>query len=79
MFVEQPRLHRVWEIISVSFNHIVLALDRKEKGLNVLNMPLKVGARGFVNSRNKGVLDVISSLCKVKDYKKFVGTTGRSA
>ena len=38
-------------------------------------MPLEVGARGFINNRKKGVLAVISSLCKVKDYKKFVSTT----
>ena len=47
----------------------------EEKGLNVLNMPLEVGARGFINDRNKGVLAAISSLCKVKDYKKLVSTT----
>ena len=54
-----------------------LALDLQEKGLNVLNMPLEVGARGFIHSRNKGVLAVISSLCKVKDYKKFVSTISK--
>ena len=49
----------------------------QEKGLKVLNMPLEVGARGFINSRNKGVLAVISSLCKVKDYKKFISTISK--
>ena len=55
----------------------VLALDLEEKGLKMLNMPLEVGARGFFNSRNKGVLAVISSLCKIKDYKKFVSTISK--
>ena len=54
-----------------------LALDLEEAGLEVLNMPLEVGARGYISPRNKGVLACISSLCKVKDYKRLVSTVGK--
>ena len=54
-----------------------LALDLEEKGLKVFNMPLEVGARGFINDRNKGVLVCISSMCRVKDCKQFVSTIGK--
>ena len=40
-------------------------------------MPLEVGARGYISPRNKGVLACISSLCKVKDYKRLVSTVGK--
>ena len=54
-----------------------LTLDLEEAGMEVLNMPLQVGARGCIDPRNKGVLACISSLCQVKDYKRFVSTLGK--
>ena len=40
-------------------------------------MPLEVGARGYINPRNMAVLASISSVCKVRDFKKFARTLGK--
>ena len=47
------------------------------KGYTVLNMPLEVGTRGFINTRNFGVLTNLSAICKIKDLKNFRQNLGR--
>ena len=54
-----------------------LCLDLEEAGLQAINMPLEVGARGFINQRNMAVLATISSMCKVRDFKEFARTLGK--
>ena len=54
-----------------------LCLDLEEKGLQAINMPLEVGARGVINQRNMAVLATISSMCKVKNFKQFTRTLGK--
>ena len=54
-----------------------LTLDLEEAGLQAMNMPLEVGARGFINQRNMAVLASISSMCKVRNFKKFARTLGK--
>ena len=49
----------------------------EEKGLQAINMPLEVGARGVINQRNMAVLATISSMCKVKNFKQFTRTLGK--
>ena len=54
-----------------------LCLDLEQAGLQAINMPLEVGARGYINPRNMAVLASISSVCKVRDFKKFARTLGK--
>ena len=54
-----------------------LCLDLEEAGFQVSNNPLDVGARGFINPWNMAVLATLSSLCRVKDFKKFTRTLGK--
>ena len=51
-----------------------LALDLEEAGLKAFNMPLEEGARGYINPQNMSVLASISSVCKVKNYRKLCKT-----
>ena len=34
-------------------------------------MPLEVRVRGYINPRNMAVLATLSSMCRVRDFKKF--------
>ena len=53
------------------------ALDRKTawpwtwRRLKAFNMPLEVGARGFINPRKMAVLASICAVCKVRGYKEL--------
>ena len=54
-----------------------LCLDLEEAGLQAINMPLEVGARGFISQRNMAVLATLSSMCKERDFKQFSRTLGK--
>ena len=54
-----------------------LTLDLEAGGLQAFNMPLEIGARGYINPRNMAVLATISSMCKVRQYKKFCQNLGK--
>ena len=54
-----------------------LCLDLEGAGFQVSNTPLEVGVRGYINPRNMAVLATLSSLCRVKDFKKFTRTLGK--
>ena len=56
-----------------------LTLDLEAAGLQALNTPLEVGARGYINPRNMAVLATIASICKVRKYKKLCQTLGKIA
>ena len=51
-----------------------LCLDLEEAGFQAINMPVEVGARGFINQRNMTVLATLSSMCRVKKFKQFART-----
>ena len=53
-----------------------LCLDLEEAGLEISNTPLEIGARGYINPRNMTVLASVSSMCRVKSFKKFTRTLG---
>ena len=53
-----------------------LCLDLKEAGFQVNNNPLEVGTRVYTNPRNMAVLAKLSSLCRIKDFRKFRRTLG---
>ena len=38
---------------------------------SIINIPLEVGARGYVNPRKSAVLASLSFMCKIRDFKKF--------
>ena len=44
-----------------------LTSDIEEQGFRCFNIPLEVGARGFINNRNRGV---ISHICKIMNIRK---------
>ena len=44
-----------------------LTSDIEEQGFWCFNIPLEVGARGFINNRNRGV---ISPICKIMNIRK---------
>ena len=46
----------------------------EEAGLQAINMPLEVKARGFINQRNMKVLATLSSMCKANISKQFART-----
>ena len=54
-----------------------LTLDLEAAGLQAFNMPLEVGARGYIKPRNMTVLATISSMCKFRKYKKFCQSLGK--
>ena len=54
-----------------------LTLDLEEAGLKAHNMPLEVGARGYINPRNMSVLATVAKVCKVRNFKKMCQTVGK--
>ena len=48
-----------------------LCLDLEEADLQAINMPLEVGVRSYINPRNMAVLATLSSMRRVRDFKKF--------
>ena len=54
-----------------------LTLDLEGAGLKAYNMPLEVGARGYINPQNMAVLASIASVCKVKNYRKLCKTVSK--
>jgi hypothetical protein len=54
-----------------------LTLDLEGAGLKAYNMPLEVGARGYINPQNMAVLASISSVCKVRNYRKLCKTVSK--
>ena len=53
--------------------------DIHSKGYSVQNMPFEIGARGFINERNLGVLASVSAMCKIKDLKNLRRNLARIA
>ena len=56
-----------------------LAGDLRDLGYNTLNLPLEVGCRGVINSRNHLVLETLCNLIKIRAHKKLLGSLGRIA
>ena len=56
-----------------------LTEDLKSRGYNTLNMPLEIGCRGVVDSRNSGVLAAVCSMVGIRGFKKLRGTLARLA
>ena len=54
-----------------------LNLDLEGAGLKAYNMPLEVGARGYINPQNMAVLASIASVCKVRNYRKLCKTVSK--
>ena len=44
-----------------------LVQDIKDKGFKCVNLPLEIGARGFINNKNRGVL---THLCHITNIRK---------
>ena len=56
-----------------------LTLDIQEKGMVCLNCPLEVGSRGVILERNSGVLAMIASMCRIRDFKNLKRTVSKIA
>ena len=56
-----------------------LTIDLKSNGYDSLNMPLEIGCRGVINSRNHCVLAEVCSMVGIRGLKKLRGTLGRLA
>ena len=56
-----------------------LTEDLKLAGYNTLNLPLEIGCRGLVNSRNTSVLASICSMVGIRGFQKLRGTLGKIA
>ena len=54
-----------------------LTLDLKERGYDALNMPLEIGSRGVITSRNHMVLASVASMCGIRDLKIMRRTLGK--
>ena len=46
-----------------------LQLDLQELGYTALNIPLEIGSRGVITSRNNTVLATVASMCGIRDLK----------
>ena len=51
-----------------------LALDIKENGYSVANMPLEIGCRGVIDKRNALILETICNLVGIKALKTSFDT-----
>ena len=72
-----------------SKHHFQAAMDRKEyryrrltqelkdAGYNAINLPLEIGARGVINSRNVGVITTLGSTVGIRNIKKLRRTLGK--
>ena len=56
-----------------------LTEDLKLSGFNTLNLPLEIGCRGLVNSRNSGVLASICHMVGIRSFKKLRGSLSKLA
>ena len=56
-----------------------LADDLQRKGYSTHNLPLEVGCRGVINSRNHGVLGNLAAIVGIRGLQKLRGTLGRIA
>ena len=56
-----------------------LALDIKENGYSVANMPLEVGCRGVIDKRNAVTLETICNLVGIKAQQRLKGSLARIA
>ena len=43
-----------------------LCKDIEDKGFKCYNLPLEIGARGFINKRNKGLLAHLCTIMKIR-------------
>ena len=51
----------------------------RDLGYNTLNLPLEVGCRGVIHTRNHLVLETLFNLIKIRAHKKLLGSLGRIA
>ena len=56
-----------------------LAIDLKERGFVVSNMPLEIGCRGVIDKRNSLVLETVCNLVNIKAQLRLKGALGRIA
>ena len=57
----------------------LLALDIKDNGYSVANMPLEVGCRGVIDKRNTLTLETICNLVGIKAQQRLKGALARIA
>ena len=57
----------------------LLALDIKDNGYSVANMPLEVGCRGVIDKRNALTLETICNLVGIKAQQRLKGALARIA
>ena len=56
-----------------------LTLDLKAFGFTAHNMPLEIGSRGVITTRNHTVLATVCGMCNIKNTKTFRRTLGKIA
>ena len=56
-----------------------LTEDINRAGYTTLNLPLEIGCRGVVNSRNSGVLASVCSMIGIRGFKRLRGSLARLA
>ena len=56
-----------------------LAEDLNNSGYSTINMPLEIGCRGVVNTRNHGVLAALCSIVGIRGLKQLRGSLARLA
>ena len=54
-----------------------LTIDLKDAGYQAVNLPLEVGSRGVISSRNMGVLTSLVSMVGIRNLKQFRRTLGK--
>ena len=56
-----------------------LATDIEDRGFTTLNLPLEVGVRGVITTRNRDVLTTLCGMCRVKAPQAFRKKLGKVA
>ena len=56
-----------------------LSSDIENNGYTCLNLPLEIGTRGVITTRNKEVLFSLTKLCKSSQTKSFIKKLGKIA
>ena len=56
-----------------------LTIDLKSDGYDSLNIPLEIGCRELINSRNHAVLATVCSMVGIRGLKRLRGTLARLA
>ena len=51
--------------------------DLKDAGFHAINLPLEIGARGVINSRNVGVITTLATSVGIKNSKKLRRSLGK--